>query len=177
MSCLFNSRHKPESYFLPTAGGGYLWASPASRWSAACPDSPGTSPPPPCIPDTPEFDVSSLRPCFCLVRGPWRPSPQPPTEGLSGAQLTWGATRGRGWRGDAWRERRGETRRPLGNRVDLGRLLSEDWCDGTREAGHSCVYEEKSRGGYLKVFNGQFTQDHWLHDNKQVKRIVPLEVI
>lgn len=40
-------------------------------------------------------------------------------------------------------------RRMLGenrNQVSL-RLLSDDWWDGTQEAGHSCMYEEKSRRG------------------------------
>ncbi len=48
-------------------------------------------------------------------------------------------------------ERRGEGGRPLGNQVNLGRLLSDDWCDGTQEVGHSCAFEEKNRkGGEVK---------------------------
>lgn len=131
----------PETYFSPAAGGEYLWASPASRWSAACPGSPGTSLRPPCTPCTPAPDASSPRPCLCPGHGPRLPSPLPPTEGLSGAQLTAAAATGGGWRGDAWRQRRGEerNRRPLGNQVNLGRLC---W---TQEAGHSCVSEEKNR--------------------------------
>lgn len=30
------------------------------------------------------------------------------------------------------------------NQVSL-RLLSDDWCDGTQEAGHSCMHKERKR--------------------------------
>lgn len=96
----------PESYFLPAAGVEYLWASPASQRSAACPDSPGTSPLPPCTPYTPAFDASwpqiSQSPALALRR----PSPQPWNDGLCGAQLNGRAAGGGGWQRDAWWWRR-----------------------------------------------------------------------
>lgn len=141
--------HKPESYFLPTAGGEYLWASLASRWWTACPDSPGTSRLPPCTPYTPGLDVYSPGPCLCPVRAPRRPSAQPPTEGPSGALLTWAAATGGRWRGHASWEWRRETGRPL----------LEDWCGGTPGGGAVtavCV-KRKTKGEFIKVFNSQFT--------------------
>lgn len=151
----------PETYFSPAAGGEYLWASPASRWSAACPGSPGTSLRPPCTPCTPAPDASSPRPCLCPGHGPRLPSPLPPTEGLSGAQLTAAAATGGGWQGDAWRQRRGEERRGIGGLLVI-RSTSED-CVGHRRPVTAVCQKRKTgrkrgRGEFSKVLNGQSKQ-------------------
>ena len=86
----------PGSYFLLAAGVGCLWASPASPCSAAGPGSPGISPLPRCILDTPEPGVS---PCLLSVRGPWLHSVEP----LSQIQPNAGEARRGRWPAGAWR--------------------------------------------------------------------------
>lgn len=149
----------PESCFLPTVGGGYPWASPASRWSAACPGSPDTSLQPPCTPYTLESGASSRWPCLCPVRGPQLRSARPLTERLDGPHLTAGEAGGGGWRrGDAWWERRGREAFWQSCQPWKTVVRRHSRCDGTQGAGHSCACEEQNK---QDLMNSCWTFSWW----------------